>query len=77
VEAAVKAWQEQTGDTTRYDIEALYDDPLGMGTAIDIDDYFGDETQLAARDRLVEGIKPLLTGMAVMTDTEYDAAERE
>lgn len=77
VEAAVKAWQEQAGDTTGYDIEALYDAPLGMGTAIDIDDYFGDEAQLAARDLLAEGIKPLLTGMAVMTDTEVDAAERE
>lgn len=77
VEAAVKAWQEQTGDTTTYDVEALYEHPLGMGTAIDIDDYFGDEAQLAARDRLAEGIKPLLAGMAVMTDTEVDAAERE
>lgn len=71
VVAAVDAWQKQTGDTTEYSVEADGDGYQGMGYAIDV--YAADDaSQVAARDRIAEGIKPLLGGIPVATDTELD-----
>lgn len=71
VRAAVKAWQKQTGDATRLDVEAAGDGYPGMGYVIDV--FIRDEdAQLAFRDRLAEGLKPLLPGIPVATDTEMN-----
>lgn len=71
VGAAVKAWQAQTGDTTRVFIEGVDPDSFpGMGTAIDI---YGDSAEEHAR-RVTEGIRPLLDGVPVMLDSEYYAS---
>ncbi|WP_203801293.1 hypothetical protein [Mycobacterium heckeshornense] len=71
VRAAVETWQQHTGDATYLDVEADGDGYPGMGYVIDL--LIRDEdAQLAARDRLAEGIKPLLPGIPVATDTEMN-----
>lgn len=71
VRAAVAAWQKQSGDTTYLRIEPDGDGYPGMGYAIDF--FVRDDTvQAAIRDRLAEGITPLLPGVRVATDTELD-----
>lgn len=71
VAAAIREWQEQTGDDTEYAVDADSDGYVGMGYVIDV--YAAnDAEQLAARDRIAAGIRPLLGAIAVATDSELD-----
>lgn len=74
VDAAIRAWQRQTGDTTRYVIEADADghERDGMGIAVDICSIDW-KTQDAAVDRLAAGIRPLLAPIPVAADRELEA----
>jgi hypothetical protein len=71
VAAAMETWQKQTGDGTEYAVEAVGDGYLGMGFVVDV--YAAnDAEQLAARNRIAAGIRPLLSRIPVATDSELD-----
>jgi archaellum component FlaF (FlaF/FlaG flagellin family) len=71
VAAAVDAWQKQTGDTTQVDVEEASDGYAGMGYAVDV--FVRDpDAQLAATRRIADGIRPLLNGIPVATDSDLD-----
>ncbi|HET9875716.1 MAG TPA: hypothetical protein VFQ37_08110 [Mycobacterium sp.] len=71
VTAAMAAWQKQTGDVTEYAVGTDGDGYPGMGLAIDV--YAAnDAEQLAARDRIAVGIRPLLDKIPVATDSDLD-----
>lgn len=63
VVAAVKAWQDASGDKSNVSFDEDGDGYPGMGFAIDL---YGTDAEPAAR-RLAAGIKPLLEGIPVMT----------
>ncbi|OHV00247.1 hypothetical protein [Mycobacterium talmoniae] len=71
VTEGVATWQKQTGDETEYGVDTDGDGYPGMGFAIDV--YAeNDGEQLAARDRIAAGIRPLLGDIPVATDSELD-----